>query len=97
MKEDTKECILWKLDNGRKAYFRGGSTMKNILTNTTGTISGEDALALHNTYGIRVDQLKIFLFSLGLDMDDDKFAELLLEQIEKSKNTRAYAQSDREF
>lgn len=84
-----KEDIIFELNFGKKTYHRGGSLMKNILTKSKDIVSAEDAFVLYNTYGIRLDKLKLFLLSHGLDMEDEKFAELVMEQDEFFKSLKA--------
>jgi len=70
---NRKEEILFKLDAGKKAYFRGGSTLKKVLANSYNhIISGEDALLVFNTYGIDLRLLKLLFLSHGLDIHSTK-------------------------
>lgn len=88
-KMDRKEDILFKLDAGRKAYFRGGSILKKVLQSSYNhVISGEDALLVFNTYGIDMRLLRLLFLSHGLDIDEERFCELLIEQEERMKNCK---------
>lgn len=75
---DYKEEILLKLKAGEKAYFRGGTILRNILSKKySHEVPSEEALLIYNTYGIPPQLLKIFFYSHGLSMDDEEFATLL--------------------
>lgn len=72
-------------DEIKSKLISGGNTFKNVLYKSFGTVSGEDALLIFNTYGISPRELCIFFLSHGLDMDYDEFCLLLEEQLQKSK------------
>lgn len=85
---DRKEEILLKLNAGKKSYFRGGNVLKNILSKSKQMVSGDDALLVFNTYGIEPRLLNLLFLSHGLDMNEERFVELLLEQEERCKNSK---------
>lgn len=79
--------IIDKLNIGKKAYFRGGNVLKNVLLKSKEIVSGEDTLLVFNTYGISLKELNILFLSHGLEIDDKPFAKLLEEQKERYKKT----------
>ncbi len=85
---DRKEEILFKLDCGKKTYFRGGNILKNVITKSKDVVSGEDALLVFNTYGIDLRLLNLFFMSHGLEIDQEGFFGLLIEQEEKTKKCK---------
>ncbi len=78
--------ILDKLNIGRKAYFRGGNVLRDVLLRNKETVSGEDALLIFNTYGISPRELNILFLSHSLEINYDSFIFLLTEQEKRHKN-----------
>ena len=76
-----------KIDCGKKAYFRGGYMLKNILSKPEKYLSGEDILSIFNTYGIHPRELVLLILSHGCEGDFDRFIELIWKQIEISKDS----------
>ena len=71
-----------------KAYYRGGSQLKMLLSKPEKYLSGQEALSIYNTYGVPPYELKILLMSHGVSFDEDAFIELLNEQNERYKNMK---------
>jgi alanyl-tRNA synthetase len=78
--------ILDRLNDGRKAYFRGGNVLKDVLLRSKEIVSGEDALLVFNTYGISSRELNILFFSHGLEIHNESYAKLLEDQEKRMKN-----------
>lgn len=86
----NKEDILISFFNGRQKYFRGGGVLKKLLTKESKVLSGEDALLIYNTYGIRTEDLNLLALSHGFEIDEESYAKLLMEQEENMKNSRSF-------
>lgn len=69
---NTKDAI----NLGIKSYFRGGNILKNILKRSEKHLTAEDVLIIHNTYGIRIEQLPTFIYSHGFTFNEDEFVNL---------------------
>lgn len=82
--------IEHKILCGEKSYYRAGSILKNLTSRTDKYLTGAEILLIFNTYGIPTRELKILLLSHGCDGDYQEFANLLREQIERSKNMKQF-------
>lgn len=58
------------------------------LTKKGGTLSGEDAFKLYDTYGFPFDLTKDILAEKGMDVDEDGFNEHMQRQRELARNSR---------
>lgn len=58
------------------------------------TLSGEDAFKLNDTYGFPIDLTKEILSEQGIEVDVDRFHELLKEQKKRSRAARKNAGED---
>jgi alanyl-tRNA synthetase len=55
-----------------------------------GTISGEDAFKLHDTYGFPLELTRELALERGLTIDEEMFTRLMTEQRERSRQTAAF-------
>jgi alanyl-tRNA synthetase len=55
-----------------------------------GTISGEDAFKLHDTYGFPLELTRELALERGLTIDEETFTRLMTEQRERSRQTAAF-------
>ena len=58
------------------------------------TLSGEDAFKLNDTYGFPIDLTREILGEQGIEVDVDRFHELLKEQKKRSRDARKNAGAD---
>ncbi len=58
------------------------------------TLSGEDAFKLNDTFGFPIDLTREILSEQGIDVDVDRFYELLKEQKKRSRDARKNAGAD---
>lgn len=58
------------------------------------TLSGEDAFKLNDTYGFPIDLTREILGEQGIEVDVDRFRELLKEQKKRSRDARKNAGAD---
>ena len=65
-----------------------GLTILNDLTANGGTLSGEDAFRLYDTYGFPLDLTRDILAEKGMSVDEDGFNTLMQQQREKARNAR---------
>ncbi len=56
--------------------------------------SGADAFKLNDTFGFPIDLTKEILKEKGIEVDEDRYKSLLLEQREKARNARKNAGAD---
>ena len=81
-----KAETLDRIEFAHRAIKRGGNFLNKIFEKPTQNLSGEEALFLSNTYGIRTEDLVKLIYSHGFTFDQDEFARLLEDQSEKISN-----------
>ncbi len=88
---EKKELISKVITNEEASFNKTidqGLAMLADLTKNGGTLSGEDAFKLYDTYGFPVDLTKDILAEKGMTLDEEKFKECMNEQREKARNAR---------
>ncbi|MBO4343962.1 MAG: alanine--tRNA ligase, partial [Clostridia bacterium] len=63
--------------------------MEEANNNGSKTISGEDVFKLYDTFGFPIDLTREIAHEKGIQIDEDKFLELMKEQKERARNARA--------
>ena len=78
-----------------KTVDQGIKMLQNIIDNAQiKTLSGEDAFKLNDTYGFPIDLTKEILGEKGINVDVERFHELLKEQKKRSRDARKNAGAD---
>ncbi len=88
---EKKELITKVITNEEASFNKTidqGLSMLEDLTKDGGTLSGEDAFKLYDTYGFPLDLTKDILAEKGMSVDEDKFKECMNEQREKARSSR---------
>ncbi len=87
-----KTELITKVITNEEASFNKtidqGLSMLETLTANGGTLSGEDAFKLYDTYGFPVDLTKDILNEKGMTLDEEKFTECMNEQKQKARDAR---------
>ena len=87
-----KQELIKKVIANEEASFSKtidqGLTILNDLTANGGTLSGEDAFRLYDTYGFPLDLTRDILAEKGMTVDEDGFNTLMQQQREKARNAR---------
>jgi len=87
-----KQQLISKVINHEEASFNKtvdqGLSMLEELTKNAKTFSGEDAFKLYDTYGFPIDLTKDILKEKGIELDENRFKELMEEQKQKARNAR---------
>ena len=87
-----KQELIKKVISNEEASFSKtidqGLTILNDLTANGGTLSGEDAFRLYDTYGFPLDLTRDILAEKGMTVDEDGFNTLMQQQREKARNAR---------
>ncbi|AXX91294.1 alanine--tRNA ligase [Malaciobacter molluscorum LMG 25693] len=84
-KEYIKEQITLEEDRFFKTIDSGMSLFEEELKNTKKKFSGEIAFKLYDTFGFPLDLTQDMLRDKNLDIDIEKFEELMAEQRNKAK------------
>ncbi len=87
-----KQELIKKVIANEEASFSKtidqGLNILNDLTANGGTLSGEDAFRLYDTYGFPLDLTRDILAEKGMTVDEDGFNTLMQQQREKARNAR---------
>ncbi|MBQ4154650.1 MAG: alanine--tRNA ligase [Clostridia bacterium] len=93
-----KQELISKVINNEEANFNKtvdqGLNMLNELTKNGGTLSGDDAFKLYDTYGFPLDLTKDILSEKGMTVDEDRFKELMEAQRTKARSARKSADGE---
>ena len=87
-----KQELIKKVISNEEASFSKtidqGLGILNELTKKGGTLSGEDAFKLYDTYGFPFDLTKDILAEKGMSVDEDGFNEHMQRQRELARSSR---------
>ncbi len=87
-----KQELIEKVISNEEASFAKtidqGLKMLEDLTKNGGTLSGENAFKLYDTYGFPFDLTRDILLEKGMDVDEDGFNELMKKQRELARSSR---------
>ncbi|MBQ8001383.1 MAG: alanine--tRNA ligase [Ruminococcus sp.] len=95
-----KEQFITKLirveeENFAKTIEQGFAMLDAIITKgDVKVLSGEDTFKLNDTFGFPVDLTREILAEKGIEVDTDRFYELLAEQKKRSRDARKNAGAD---
>lgn len=95
--EDKKELIFKVISNEEQAFSKTIDQGLNIIDSLIakgGTVSGEDAFRLYDTYGFPLDLTKDILSEKGMTVDEKTFEELMNKQKEMARNARKAADGE---
>ncbi|MBQ9673746.1 MAG: alanine--tRNA ligase [Ruminococcus sp.] len=82
-------------ENFGKTIDQGMSLLEDIITNAESKLlSGDDAFKLNDTFGFPIDLIREIAGEKGMQVDLERFSELLQEQKERSRNARENAGAD---
>ncbi len=82
-------------ENFAKTIDAGLNMLQSIIDDkSVRTLSGEDAFKLNDTFGFPIDLTREILEEKGIDVDVDRFRELMLLQKQRSRKARKNAGAD---
>ena len=85
--EIIKKVILSEEESFAKTIDQGLSILSDLIKQG-GTLSGDDAFRLYDTYGFPIDLTKDILSENGMSLDEDGFNALMLKQRELARSSR---------
>ena len=85
--EIIKKVILSEEESFAKTIDQGLNIL-NDLMKSGGTLSGDDAFKLYDTYGFPLDLTKDILSEHGMNVDEEGFNALMLRQRELARSSR---------
>lgn len=93
--EFITKVIRVEEESFEKTIDQGFRMLQNIVENQDIKIlSGEDAFKLNDTFGFPIDLTKEILSEKGIEVDVDRFYDLLKEQKKRSRDARKNAGAD---
>ena len=94
-REFITKVIRVEEESFAKTIDQGFRMLRNIMEQSEiKTISGEDAFKLNDTYGFPIDLTREILAEKGIEVDVERFQELLKEQKKRSRDARKNAGAD---
>lgn len=94
-REFITKVIRVEEESFAKTIDQGFKMLQNIMEQSEiKTISGEDAFKLNDTYGFPIDLTREILAEKGIEVDVERFQELLKEQKKRSRDARKNAGAD---
>ncbi len=95
---EEKQDFIKKVISFEEAAFAKtidqGLAILAELTQNGGTLSGDDAFKLYDTYGFPFDLTKDILEEKGMTADEDRFNELMQQQRKKARESRKAADAE---
>lgn len=93
-----KQDMIKKVIANEEASFAKtidqGLSMLDELMKNGGTLSGEDAFKLYDTYGFPVDLTRDILAEKGMQLDEETFKKCMEQQREKARSSRKAADGE---
>ncbi len=90
-----KQTIAFEEENFAKTIDQGLSLLNSFIDKADSKVfSGDHAFALNDTYGFPLDLTKEILAERGMEVDEDRFKELMHQQKERARNARKDAGAD---
>lgn len=94
-KEYITKLIRVEEENFSKTIDQGLAMLQNIIEQEKiTTLSGEDAFKLNDTFGFPIDLTREILEEKGIQVDIERFHELMLLQKQRSRKARKNAGAD---
>lgn len=90
-----QKLITFEEESFYKTIDQGLALLNNFIENAQGNLfSGDNAFKLNDTYGFPLDLTKEILQEKGMEVDEDRFKALLLQQRERARGARKNAGAD---
>lgn len=84
-----EELLTLEEESFFRTLKKGGNMLQGIIENAEGTISGEDAFRLKDTYGMPFDEILLVAKDNDLSVDEHTYNKLEQEAKEKSRSARS--------
>ncbi len=95
-KETTiKKIIAFEEESFAKTIDQGLSLLNSLIDKADSKVfSGDSAFTLNDTYGFPLDLTREILAERGMEVDEERFRELMRQQKERARNARKDAGAD---
>ena len=92
--EAQKEYVINVIKSEEQSFLKTlgqGIDLFNKISKGKKVIAGDDAFKLHDTYGFPIDLTQLMAREQGLEVDEDRFNELMKEQKERARAAGKFA------
>ena len=94
-RETIKKIITFEEESFAKTIDQGLSLLNALIDKADSKVfSGDNAFTLNDTYGFPLDLTKEILSERGMQVDEERFHQLMQEQLERARNARKDAGAD---
>ncbi len=94
-RETIKKIVAFEEESFQKTIDQGMTLLNTLIDKADSKIfSGENAFTLNDTYGFPLDLTKEILAERGMEVDEQRFRQLMQEQRERARNARKDAGAD---
>ena len=94
-RETIRKIIGFEEESFLKTIDQGLALLNSFIDKADSKVfSGEHAFTLNDTYGFPLDLTREILAERGMDVDEDRFRELMKEQKERARSARKDAGAD---
>ncbi len=94
-RETIKKVVAFEEESFSKTIDQGLTLLNALIDKADSKVfSGEHAFTLNDTYGFPLDLTKEILAERGMEVDEQRFRQLMQEQRERARNARKDAGAD---
>ena len=94
-RETIKKIVSFEEESFQKTIDQGMALLNDLIDKADSKVfSGDNAFTLNDTYGFPLDLTKEILSERGMQVDEERFRQLMQEQRERARNARKDAGAD---
>ena len=94
-RETIQKIVSFEEDSFQKTIDQGMALLNDLIDKADSKVfSGDNAFTLNDTYGFPLDLTKEILSERGMQVDEERFRQLMQEQRERARNARKDAGAD---
>ena len=94
-RETIKKIVSFEEESFQKTIDQGMALLNELIDKADSKVfSGDNAFTLNDTYGFPLDLTKEILSERGMQVDEERFRQLMQEQRERARNARKDAGAD---
>ena len=94
-RETIQKIVSFEEESFQKTIDQGMALLNDLIDKADSKVfSGDNAFTLNDTYGFPLDLTKEILSERGMQVDEERFRQLMQEQRERARNARKDAGAD---
>ncbi len=94
-RETIKKIVSFEEESFQKTIDQGMALLNDLIDKADSKVfSGDNAFTFNDTYGFPLDLTKEILAERGMQVDEERFRQLMQEQRERARNARKDAGAD---